>query len=117
MHVHLLVLYRLAYVGRSCNFRQKVTEFLARLRVMSADMPLVQVRPRKYKEHSPGKPLFKVDVHKLKLASDWLKQHNPYYYHVEWCEDAAAAWEAVCVSSSGCRGCKVRSGHVTPGIL
>ena len=59
---------------------------------MPADMLFVQVRPRKYKGHSPGKPLFKVDVHKVKLVFDWLKQHNPYYYHVEWRMDAAAAW-------------------------
>ena len=44
---------------------------------MPADMLFVQVRPQKYKGHSPGKPLFKVDVHKLKLGLDWLKQHNP----------------------------------------
>ena len=85
---------QLAYVGHICNFRQRVTEFLSRLPVMPGDMPFVQVRPRKYKGHSPGKALFKVDVRKLKLAFDWLKQHNPYYYHVEWREDAAAAWEA-----------------------
>ena len=85
---------QLAYVGHICNFRQKVTEFLSRLPVLPVDMPCVQVRPRKYKGRSPGKALFKVDVQKLRLAFAWLKQHNPYYYHVEWREDAAAAWEA-----------------------
>ena len=85
---------QLAYVGHICNFPQKVTKFLSRLPVMPADMPCVQVRPRKYKGHSPGKALFKVDVQKLRLAFEWLKQHNPFYYHVEWREDAATAWEA-----------------------
>ena len=85
---------QLAYVGHICNFRQKVTEFLSRLPVMPTDMPFVQVRPRKYKGRSPGKALFKVDVQKLRLAFEWLKQHNPFYYHVEWFEGAAAAWEA-----------------------
>ena len=73
---------------------KKVTEFLTRLPVMPADMPCVQVRPWKYKGHSPGKALFKVDVHKLWLAFQWLNQHNPFYYHAEWRDGAAAAWEA-----------------------
>ena len=61
---------------------------------MPAYMPFVQVRPRKYKDHSPGKALFKVDVQKLRLAFEWLKKYNTFYYNVEWREDAAAAWEA-----------------------
>ena len=83
---------QLAYVGHVCNFPQQVAEFLSRLPVMPADMPFVQVRPRKYKGRSPGKALFKVDVQKLRRAFEWLKQHNPFYYHVEWREDAATAW-------------------------
>ena len=59
---------QLAYVGHICNFRQKVAKFLSSLPVMPADMPVVQVRPRKYKGNASGKALFKVDVHKLRLA-------------------------------------------------
>ena len=61
---------------------------------MPADMPFVQVCTRKYKGHSPGRALFNVDGQKLWLAFEWLNQHNPFYYHVEWREDVAAAWEA-----------------------
>ena len=61
---------------------------------MPRDMPFVQVRPRKFKGHPGGKSLFKVDVHKLRAAFAWLRQHNPYYFNVEWREDAAAAWES-----------------------
>ena len=31
---------------------------------------------------------------KLRRAFEWLKEHNPYYFVVEWRDDAAAAWEA-----------------------
>ena len=31
---------------------------------------------------------------KLRRAFEWLKEHNPYYFGLEWREDAAAAWEA-----------------------
>ena len=81
---------------------------------MPADMPFVQVRPRKYKGHSPGKALFKVDVQKLRLAFEWLKQHNPYYYHVEWREDAAAAWEAEDVEIGVTRGATELAGEGLP---
>ena len=40
---------QLAYVGHICNFRQKVTKFLTSLPLLPADMPIVHVRPRKYK--------------------------------------------------------------------
>ena len=85
---------QLAYVGHICNFRQKVSKFLASLPTMPADMPFVHVRPRKYRGNASGKALFKVDVHKLRAAFIWLKANNPYYYEVEWREDAAAAWSA-----------------------
>ena len=85
---------QLAYVGHICNFRQKVSKFLSSLPTMPAEMPFVQVRPRKYKNHVPPKALFKVDVHKLRLAFAWLKVHNPYYHDVEWSENAATAWNA-----------------------
>ena len=85
---------QLAYVGHICNFRQKVMKFLSSLPVMPRDMPFVQVRPRKFKGHPGGKSLFKVDVRKLRAAFVWLRQHNPYYFNVDWREDAAAAWES-----------------------
>ena len=84
---------QLAYVGHICNFRQKVSKFLSSLPTMPDEMPFVQVRPRKYKNHVPPKALFKVDVQKLRLAFAWLKTHNPYYHDVEWSERAATAWE------------------------
>ena len=55
---------QLAYVGHICNFRQKVSEFLSRLPTSPDEMPFVQVRPRKYKNHVPPEALFKVDVQK-----------------------------------------------------
>jgi len=85
---------QLAYVGHICNFRQKVAKFLSSLPVMPADMPVVHVRPRKYKGNVSGKALFKVDVHKLRRAFQWLRDNNPYYANVEWREEAATAWEA-----------------------
>ena len=63
---------QLAYVGHICNFRQKVTKFLTSLPVMPADMPVVHVRPRKYKGKAAGRALFKVDVRTLKAAFLWL---------------------------------------------
>ena len=83
---------QLAYVGHICNFRQKVTKFLTSLPVLPSEMPLVHIKPRKYKNHKPPKGLFKVDVRKLRAAFDWLKEHNPHYRHVEWKESAATAW-------------------------
>ena len=65
---------QLAYVGHICNFRQKVTKFLASLPLMPADMPVVHVRPRKYKGKPGGRALFKVDVLKLKAAFLWLRR-------------------------------------------
>ena len=53
---------QLAYVGHICNFRQKVSQFLSSLPIMPGELPFVQVRPRRYKSHSAGKALFKVDV-------------------------------------------------------
>ena len=44
---------QLAYVGHICNFRQKVSKFLSSLPTMPQEMPFVQVRPRKYKNHVP----------------------------------------------------------------
>ena len=83
---------QLAYVGHICNFHQKVSQFLSRLPTMPDEMPFVQVRPRRYKNHVPPKALFKVDVQKLRLAFAWLKIHSPYYQEVEWNEKAATAW-------------------------
>ena len=80
---------QLAYVGHICNFRQKVSKFLSSLPTMPDEMPFVQVRPRKYKNHVPPKALFKVDVQKLRLAFAWLKTHTLYYHDVEWSEKAA----------------------------
>ena len=62
--------------------------------LLPCDMPVVNVRPSKYKSRSPGKALFKVDVRKLRRAYDWPKKHNPYYFDVEWQDEAAKAWEA-----------------------
>ena len=70
-----------------------MSKFLSSLPVLPADMPVVQVRPREYKGQARGKALFKIDVKKLRAAFAWLKEHNPYYFNVEWREDAAAAWE------------------------
>ena len=75
---------QLAYVGHICNFRQKVTKFLTSLPLLPADMPIVHVRPRKYKGKTGGIALFKVDVTKLRSAFLWLKANNPYYAGVEW---------------------------------
>ena len=38
-----------------------------------------------------GRP-FKVDVQKVRLAFEWLKEHNPYYKDIVWESSAEAAW-------------------------
>ena len=58
-------------------------------------MPFVTVRPLTCRGRAAGKALFKVDALKLRRAFEWLKEHNLYYFGVEWREDVAAAWEAV----------------------
>ena len=78
---------QLAYVGHICNFRQRVSTFLASLPLMPSDMPFVMVRLRSCRGRSAGKALFKVNVWKLRRAFEWLKEHNPYYFGVEWRED------------------------------
>ena len=105
---------QLAYVGHICNFRQKVSEFLSRLPTLPDEMPFVQVRPRKYKNHAPPKALFKVDVQKLRLAFAWLKRHNPYYQEVEWNENAATAWEPADVVIGVVREANNEDGQALP---
>ena len=71
-----------------------MTKFLTSLPLLPADMPIVHVRPRKYKGRPGGNALFKVDVTKLRSAFLWLKANNPYYADAEWREEAAVAWAA-----------------------
>ena len=78
------------------------------------EMPFVQVRQRKYKNHAPPKALFKVDVQKLRLAFAWLKRHNPYYQEVEWNENAATAWEAADVVIGVVREANNEDGQALP---
>ncbi|CAK0889497.1 unnamed protein product [Prorocentrum cordatum] len=82
---------QLAHVGHICNFRQ-MTKFLTSLPIMPADMPVVHVRPRKYKGKAGGRALFKVGARKLKAAFLWLKANNPHCANAEWRGDAADAW-------------------------
>ena len=87
------------------------------LPLMPADMPIVHVRPRKYKGKPGGRALFKVDVMKLKSAFLWLKANNPYYAGVEWRDDAAAVWAADGVQVGAVREADGDSSHfpaVTP---
>ena len=105
---------QLAYVGHICNFRQKVAKFLRSLPVMPADMPVVHVRPRKYKGKQPGRALFKVNVAKLKAAFLWLKANNPYYADVEWRDDAADAWADGDVEVGTTREADDDSSHAPP---
>ena len=72
------------------------------------------MRPRKLRSHAAGKALFKIDVQKLRLAFAWLKEHNPYYYNVEWREDAAVAWEAEDVTIGVAREASDADGQALP---
>ena len=105
---------QLAYVGHICNFRQRVSTFLASLPRMPSEMPFVMVRPRTCRGSSAGKALFKVNVWKLRRAFEWLKEHNPYYDGVEWRDDAAAAWEAEDVQLGVVREAEEDLGHAPP---
>ena len=105
---------QLAYVGHICNFRQKVTKFLTSLPLLPADMPIVHVRPRKYKGKPGGSALFKVGVAKLRSAFLWLKANNPYYADVEWREEAAVAWAADDVQVGTTREGDDDSGQAVP---
>ena len=84
---------KLAHVAHICSFLQ-VLEVPPSLLLMPGDMPLAQARPRLHRSHLPGAALSKIDMQRLRLACAWLKQHNPYYYNVEWRGDTAAVWEA-----------------------
>ena len=84
---------QLAYVGHICNFRQKVSKFLCQLPTLPKDMPIVRVKPRKFKTHVKNKILFPVDTQRLWAAFCWLKQNNPWYRNVVWDQDGANAWE------------------------
>ncbi len=59
---------QLAYVGHICNFRQKVSKFVATLPTMPQDMPFVQIRPRSMGNRPTFRAPFKVDVRKLRHA-------------------------------------------------
>ena len=61
---------------------------------MPSDMPFVMVRPRTCRDRTAGRACFKVGVCKLRRAFDWLKDNDPYYFGVEWRDDAASAWQA-----------------------
>jgi hypothetical protein len=84
---------QLAYVGHICNFRQKVSKFISSLPTLPQDMPFVQVRPRSLGSSPTFRAPFKVNVHKLRHAYEWLKHNNPYYHNIEWREEAAAQWD------------------------
>ena len=83
---------QLAYVGHVCNFRQKLSKFLASLPLPKDEFPFVMVRPRKFHNRPSGKAPFKVNVQKLRSAFAWLKMNNPYYYNVEWVDAREAEW-------------------------
>ena len=91
-----------------------MTKFLTSLPLLPADMPIVHVRPRKYKGRPGGNALFKVDVTKLRSAFLWLKANNPYYAGVEWREEAAAAWAADDVQVGTTREGDDDSGQAVP---
>ena len=86
----------LAYVGHVCNFRQHVSEFLETLPVRPKDMPFVLVRPRRKVADTNPKPRqpFRIDVHKLRCAFDWLKEHNPLYKACTWNQKAEQEWQS-----------------------
>ena len=46
-----------------------------------------------------------------------LLLHNPYYYDVEWRDDAASAWEATIVEIGVTREATKLAGEGTPGYM
>jgi hypothetical protein len=75
---------QLAYVGRICNFRQKVSSFISSLPTFPHDMPFVTVRPRILKNRrNSASPC---------SAFLSLKRFNPYHHNIEWIDSAEKAW-------------------------
>ena len=84
---------QLAYVGHVCNFRQKVAKFLTFLPTLPGDMPFATVRPRLFRNRPTNRLPFKVNVHKLLHAFEWLKENNAFYQDIEWVKASEAQWE------------------------
>ena len=84
---------QLAYVGHVCNFRQKVAKFLTVLPTLPGDMPFATVRPRLFRNRPTNRLPFKVNVHKLRHAFEWLKENNAFYQDIEWVKASEAQWE------------------------